>query len=227
MGGGRGSAIDVDVAGGVLVVAQLRWSRGASENLVEPAGGGRGVGRGEDGSQGASYGTHLRDVGVGQLDRLRLSVIAQDPCHLGDGHGRAGVIGSQDGGERCRPLCCRGWRAFLAGHSITSSCNVLLMIGRYKVSAYFTGAVVARTADEMSAPALLLLGLAVAGSAHIASLLYAGLPATAAAGRPPLGGLLGPAPRPGSLLAGALGGSPAGLGLLTMDAGPAPGPPLI
>jgi MFS family permease len=101
------------------------------------------------------------------------------------------------------------------------------MLGRYRPFAYFAGATAARTADEMSAPALLLLGLAVAGSARTASLLYAGLTVTAAAGGPPLGALLDRAARPGRLLAAALGGYAAGLAIITLSMGHVPVPLLV
>jgi len=96
------------------------------------------------------------------------------------------------------------------------------MLARYKVFGYLAGATTARTADEMSGPALLLLGLAIAGSARTAALLYAGLTVTAAAGGPPLGALLDRAGRPGRLLAWALGGYAAGLAALTVSMGHAP-----
>jgi hypothetical protein len=74
----------------------------------------------------------------------------------------------------------------------------------------------------MSAPALLLLSLAVAGSARIASLLYAGLTISAAVGGPPLGVLLDRATHPGRLLAAALAGYAGGLAALTVSLGHLP-----
>jgi len=97
-----------------------------------------------------------------------------------------------------------------------------MVLDRYRPSVYLVGAAVARTADEMSAPALLLLGLAVAGSARTASLLYAGLTISAAAGGPPLGVLLDRAARPGVLLAVTLGGYAAGLAVVTLSLGHVP-----
>jgi predicted MFS family arabinose efflux permease len=69
---------------------------------------------------------------------------------------------------------------------------------------YLTGAAVARTGDEMSGPALLLLALAVTGSVQDASALLAAVTVAAAAGGPVFGVLLDRARRPGRLLAGAL-----------------------
>lgn len=90
------------------------------------------------------------------------------------------------------------------------------MITRYGgAAAYFAGALGARTADEMSAPALLLLGMAVLGSERPASLLFAALTVASAVGGPLLGTLMDRSARPGALLALALGGYAAGLALVT------------
>ncbi|WP_446750232.1 MFS transporter [Streptomyces sp. MH60] len=62
----------------------------------------------------------------------------------------------------------------------------------------------ARAGDEMSGPALMLAGFAVAGSTVEASALLAGITISAAVGGPVLGALLDRAVRPGRLLAGAL-----------------------
>ncbi|MEV0522033.1 MFS transporter [Streptomyces sp. NPDC050439] len=75
---------------------------------------------------------------------------------------------------------------------------------RYALHLYLAGAVVARSGDEMSGPALMLAGYAVAGSAAEASSLLAGITISAAVGGPVLGALLDRAERPGRLLAGAL-----------------------
>lgn len=69
---------------------------------------------------------------------------------------------------------------------------------------YLGGAVVARAGDEMSGPALLLAGYAMAGSTIEASSLLAGITISAAVGGPVLGALLDRAARPGRLLAWAL-----------------------
>ncbi|WP_410654453.1 MFS transporter [Amycolatopsis sp. lyj-112] len=86
------------------------------------------------------------------------------------------------------------------------------MRSRYRLAAYLTGATVARTGDELSGPALLLLGLSVDGSAATGSALLAGLTISAAAGGPLLGALLDRSPRPGRLLAWALLAYAGGLG---------------
>ncbi|MFE4591419.1 MFS transporter [Streptomyces laurentii] len=66
------------------------------------------------------------------------------------------------------------------------------------------GATAARTGDEMSGPALLLLGHAWTGSAATASALLAAVTAASALGGPLFGVFLDRAARPGRLLAGAL-----------------------
>jgi MFS family permease len=86
------------------------------------------------------------------------------------------------------------------------------MRGRYRLAVYLTGATIARTGDELSGPALLLLGLSVDGSAATGSALLAGLTISAAAGGPLLGTLLDRSPRPGRLLAWALLAYAGGLG---------------
>ncbi|WP_035859288.1 MFS transporter [Kitasatospora cheerisanensis] len=82
----------------------------------------------------------------------------------------------------------------------------------------------ARTGDEMSGPALLLAGFAVAGSAGEASALLAALTAASALGGPLLGVRLDRAGRPGRLLAVALALYAAGLlgVLLALDRLPLP-----
>lgn len=87
-------------------------------------------------------------------------------------------------------------------------CNVLPMLRRYLV-----GATLARTGDELSAPALLLLGLQA--GPHAGSALLAGLTAAAAVGGPVFGALLDRSATPGRLLALALAGYAGGIGLLT------------
>ncbi|MFF0741651.1 MFS transporter [Streptomyces sp. NPDC004111] len=69
---------------------------------------------------------------------------------------------------------------------------------------YVVGATAARTGDEMSGPALLLLALAVTGSVGDASSLLAAVSVAAAVGGPVFGVLLDRAHRPGLLLAWAL-----------------------
>ncbi|HEY5357984.1 MAG TPA: MFS transporter [Streptosporangiaceae bacterium] len=96
------------------------------------------------------------------------------------------------------------------------------MTSRYRLRSYLAGATAARTADEMSAPALLLLGLAVTGSARSAALLYAGLTISAAAGGLVLGALLDRSDRPGRLLGWALTGYAAGLAVIAVSLGRLP-----
>src|SRR6185437_15592970 len=93
---------------------------------------------------------------------------------------------------------------------------------RYRLGAYLAGATVARTADEMSGPALLLLGLAVTGSARTASLLYAALTIAGGCGGPLFGVLLDRSAAPGRLLARALAGYAAGLGVVAVVLGHLP-----
>ncbi len=70
---------------------------------------------------------------------------------------------------------------------------------------YLAGAAAARAGDEMSGPALLLLGFAVTGSPATGSELLASLTVAAAAGGPVFGALLDRSRRPDRLLAGTLG----------------------
>src|ERR1700749_4172732 len=75
------------------------------------------------------------------------------------------------------------------------------MISRYAdrrgLRRCLAGAAAARAGDEMSGPALLLLGFAVTGRPETGSGLLAGLTIAGAAGGPPVGGRLRPRPRPG------------------------------
>lgn len=95
-------------------------------------------------------------------------------------------------------------------------------MSRYRLGAYLAGATVARTADEMSGPALLLLGLAVTGSARTASLFYAALTIAGGCGGPLFGVLLDRSAAPGRLLAWALAGYAAGLGVVAVVLGHLP-----
>ncbi|MEU4514491.1 MFS transporter [Nonomuraea wenchangensis] len=92
---------------------------------------------------------------------------------------------------------------------------------------YLAGAAAARTADEMSGPALLIAGLAVTGSPVVASWLLAGLTVSAAAGGPLLGVLLDRARRPGRLLAGCLVAYAGGLLVIVSGLGRLPEAALI
>ncbi|WP_063760682.1 MFS transporter [Streptomyces aureocirculatus] len=75
---------------------------------------------------------------------------------------------------------------------------------RYNIGRYLTGATAARTGDEMTGPALLLVGLSVTGSASTASALLSAVTLSAAVGGPVFGALLDRAVRPGRLLTAAL-----------------------
>jgi MFS family permease len=66
------------------------------------------------------------------------------------------------------------------------------------------GAAAARTGDELSGPALLLLGLTVTGTANKAAWLMPGLTVSAAVSGPVFGAMLDRSRHPGRLLAGAL-----------------------
>jgi MFS family permease len=92
------------------------------------------------------------------------------------------------------------------------------MASRY--AGYLAGATLARTGDELSGPALLLLGL-TAGP-HAGSALLAGLTAAAAAGGPVFGVLLDRSSVPGRLLALALGGYAGGIALVAATFGHLP-----
>lgn len=78
------------------------------------------------------------------------------------------------------------------------------MVARYSMMRYLAGATCARTGDEVSGPALLLLALAVSGSSAQASFLYGGLTIAAGVGGPAFGVVLDRADHPGRVLAAAL-----------------------
>ncbi|MFB4271741.1 MFS transporter [Nonomuraea sp. GTA35] len=93
---------------------------------------------------------------------------------------------------------------------------------------YMAGAVMARTGDEMSGPALLVTGLAVTGSPLLASSVLAGLTVSAAVGGPLLGVLLDRARRPGRVLGWCLAGYAGGLLMVAGGmAGQVPGAVLV
>ncbi len=85
---------------------------------------------------------------------------------------------------------------------------------------YLAGATLARTGDELSGPALLLLGL-TAGP-HAGSALLAGLTAATAVGGPVFGAFLDRSAAPGRLLAVALAGYTGGLALVAAAFGHLP-----
>jgi MFS family permease len=78
---------------------------------------------------------------------------------------------------------------------------------------YLVGATLARTGDELSGPALLLLGLT--SGPHAGAVLLAGLTAAAAVGGPVFGAFLDRSPTPGRLLAIALAGYAGGIAIVT------------
>lgn len=88
------------------------------------------------------------------------------------------------------------------------------------IRGYLAGATLARTGDELSGPALLLLGLQ--HGAHAGSALLAGLTAAAAVGGPVFGALLDRSPAPGRLLATALAGYAGGLAVVATAFGHLP-----
>ncbi|MFC9290369.1 MFS transporter, partial [Streptomyces sp. NPDC057052] len=95
---------------------------------------------------------------------------------------------------------------------------------RYPLRCHLTGALLARTGDEMSGPALLLVAFARTGSAAEASALLAAVTVAAAAGGPVLGALLDRAEHPGRLLAAALALHALGLTAVVLCLGRAPFP---
>src|SRR5690348_13281456 len=86
---------------------------------------------------------------------------------------------------------------------------------RYRVArglrGYLAGATAARAGDEMSGPAVLLLGFAVTGRPAAGSGLLASLTIAGAAGGPVFGALLDRSRRPDRVLAWALGGYALGI----------------
>ncbi|MGW2847522.1 MFS transporter, partial [Streptomyces sp. NPDC001274] len=96
------------------------------------------------------------------------------------------------------------------------------MLKRYPLRLYLAGALAARAGDEMSGPALLLVGFTAAGSPGDASALLAGITIAAAVGGPVLGVFLDRAERPGRMLAVALVLYAAGLGAVLVALGRLP-----
>jgi MFS family permease len=87
---------------------------------------------------------------------------------------------------------------------------------------YLLGASMARAGDEMSGPAVLLLGFAVTGTPAAGSALLASLTVAAAAGGVVFGALLDRSPRPGRLLAATLACYAAGILALQVMTGRVP-----
>jgi MFS family permease len=91
---------------------------------------------------------------------------------------------------------------------------------------YLAGAAAARAGDEMSGPALLLLGFAVTGRPETGSGLLAGLTIAGAAGGPLFGALLDRSRRPDRLLAWTLAGYALGIVAVQAAVGRLPLPAL-
>jgi MFS family permease len=98
-----------------------------------------------------------------------------------------------------------------------------MLMDRYSFRHYLTGATAARTGDEMSGPALLLLGLSVTGSPALGSALLAGLTISSGVGGPVLGAVLDRSPAPGRLLGLALVAYASGVAIVAALVGSVPG----
>jgi len=92
---------------------------------------------------------------------------------------------------------------------------------------YLGGALAARAGDEMSGPALLLLGLAVTGRPATGSELLASVTIAGAAGGPFFGTLLDRSRRPERVLAGTLAAYALGIGTIAAVAGALPMPLVV
>src|ERR1700749_511920 len=105
------------------------------------------------------------------------------------------------------------------------------MISRYAdkrgLRRYLAGAAAARAGDEMSGPALLLLGFAVTGRPETGSGLLASLTVAGSAGGPLFGALLDRTPRPDRLRAGTLVAYALGIVAVQAAAGRVPMPALV
>ncbi|MFJ4500020.1 MFS transporter [Streptomyces sp. NPDC088864] len=98
---------------------------------------------------------------------------------------------------------------------------------RYRLPLYIAGAAAARTGDEMSGPALLLVGIAVTDSASAGSALLSGIMISAAVGGPVFGAMLDRSAAPGRLLTGALAAYSAVLVAILLTLGHLPLPVVI
>ena len=95
---------------------------------------------------------------------------------------------------------------------------------RSSLAPYLTGAAAARAGDEMSGPAVLLLGFAVTGRPATGSALLASATLAGAAGGPVFGALLDRSRRPDRVLAGTLGVYALGIAAIAAAAGRLPMP---
>ena len=93
---------------------------------------------------------------------------------------------------------------------------------RYTIAHYLFGALPARLGDEMSGQAILLIGLALTGSAALGSTLLAALTFSAAIGGPLLGAVLDRSSHPGRVLAIALSLYATGISCIALLIGHAP-----
>ncbi|HSW74592.1 MAG TPA: MFS transporter [Candidatus Saccharimonadales bacterium] len=93
---------------------------------------------------------------------------------------------------------------------------------RYTLVHYLFGALPARLGDEMSGQAILLVGLALTGSAALGSKVLAALTFSAALGGPLLGTILDRSHHPGKVLASALGLYAAGIASISLLIGHVP-----
>jgi hypothetical protein len=92
---------------------------------------------------------------------------------------------------------------------------------------YLAGAAAARAGDEMSGPALLLLGFAVTGRPATGSALLAGVTIAGAAGGPAFGALLDRSRRPERVLAGTLAAYALGIAAVQLAVGRLPMPAVL
>ncbi len=92
---------------------------------------------------------------------------------------------------------------------------------------YLAGAAAARAGDEMSGPALLLLGFAVTGRPATGSALLAGVTIAGAAGGPAFGALLDRSRRPERVLAGTLAAYALGIAAVQVAVGRLPMPAVL
>lgn len=98
---------------------------------------------------------------------------------------------------------------------------------RRELRRYLGGAAAARTGDEMSGPAVLLLGMAATGRPATGSELLASVTIAAAAGGPLFGALLDRSRRPDRVLAVTLAAYAAGLLILSVAVGRLPTPAVV
>ena len=93
---------------------------------------------------------------------------------------------------------------------------------RYTITHYLFGALPARLGDEMSGQAILLIGLALTGSAALGSTTMAALTFSAAIGGPLLGAVLDRSPHPGRVMVIAISLYAIGITCITLLLGHAP-----